>query len=258
MRILNSILNYQNRSRSSPDINTTNIDNKFEYNFDYVTKDEDKQIKTTLKHVKYNYSITARALGLFYEFSSISSKLSFIFPEIIIIKYKASKNPLDHLAVALAYSRKPSYYRPLAITYFNTYFNNPIKIPTNTYGTPLYNEWYLHLQLASLYDMEGLYYKSIHEIEKCIEIDKGSRVQEFIQIGNLLLKKNAKEAQEYYKNLMKTSQYYKYKKDIDCAFEDVRIKVVSNYSYQSESCKEKPSEVDEKIRLLATNYIDLL
>lgn len=90
---------------------------------------------------------TKPAIEIIYNSYSVIGPERHKIAQDIITKYSTSSDPLDNLAVAMAYEWEGAKCRPYAIKHYEEYFNSGIK-------TALFSEWLLYSSLAKLYEKE--------------------------------------------------------------------------------------------------------
>lgn len=140
----------------------------------------------------------------------------------IISNYNKSKNPLDILAVAIAYEREGAKFRKNSIEYYEKYLSFKI---TN----PFFDYWQIYSSLAKLYEKEYEFGKALYCLNKLIQIDDGNNPSDYIRIGDIYTKQDINKAITYYENLIKTSSYIKHKCAIDYAYNEAKIKQAKGY-----------------------------
>lgn len=148
----------------------------------------------------------------------------------IINNYGKSKNPLDILAVAIAYEREGAKFRKNSIAYYEKYLSFKI---TN----PFFDDWLIYSSLANLYEKEYEFNKALFCLNKLINLDNGNNPGDYTRIGDIYVKQDIDKALLYYENLMKTSCYEKHKIAIDYAYNDVKIKKSKGYVYKPRNKK---------------------
>lgn len=169
-----------------------------------------------------------------YAIDLITKYFSIIGPERkeiisdIIHTYSNSVEPLDILGVGYALFYSGAKYRISAIEYFERFLNKPADISPYK----MISLWGIYSDLAILYEKEYIYDKAIWYLEKCIKENNGSNPADYTRIGDILVKINLHDAENYYLSLLSDNTYDKFKYQFEYALNDVRGKIKRGYVYK--------------------------
>lgn len=141
----------------------------------------------------------------------------------IIFKYSSSTDPLDKLAVAIAFQWKGANHRPSAIKFYEEYLSSG----TNT---DLIDTWIIYSDLATLYEKEYEFEKALEYLEKLI-IYHNDYIA-YIRIGDIYIKQDVSKAISYYEKLLKEPFYKDNKHMFDCAYAATKEKQARGYVYK--------------------------
>ena len=224
------------------------------YDFTVLTDDERNYIEEKLSEAERKYSEPYAAIGLSFVSATTVYKPGYILPQIVILRYSDSENPLDMLAVAIAYSKKGAYFRKQAIEYFEKYYTNPVpaKIPNADYA--LFDERNLKLTLADLYEKEYEFEKAILTLRNYYKTI-GKKDEVIVdRIGQILVKIDVNKAVDYYETaISRYSDSYTIQSSYITALE----KQQKGYVYRPRKSKPKESDllINEQIEALAKQFV---
>lgn len=183
------------------------------------------------------------ALLTVFDFNSLIGPTRHDIQQAIINKWHASDNPLDILAVAIAYEREGAKFRTDAIKYFERYFQDPVKVPlmSDFYrgypNRPLFSDWLIYSMLGSLYEKEYMFEKAIHCYKQLIIADKGTNSADYTRIGDVLCKISIDECVLYYKNLLQEHHSSDFKRTFNIKYNEALEKQANHYVYKKRKKK---------------------
>jgi len=90
------------------------------YDLTRFSEHESETILSVFENVEKKYPPAHRAMGLVNESYPVIYKPRYVLFETAVIRHKDSKDPLDRMAVALAYEEKGAFFRKKAIEYFES------------------------------------------------------------------------------------------------------------------------------------------
>lgn len=156
----------------------------------------------------------------------------------IIDNFANSTNPLDILAVAIAYENEGAAFRHLSIAYYERFLTNPVDVPNipNAYieGKPvkMFSNWCIYSSLAKLYEKEYDYKNAIKYLKKLPKESKYNNPADYRRIGDVLAKIDIDQCVEYYKDLKKQAIYTKFQGNIDSYYAEALEKQAKGYKYK--------------------------
>lgn len=153
----------------------------------------------------------------------------------VIQKYSHSDAPLDVLGVAYALYYSGAKYRASAIEYFEKFLASPVDLCKLS----CVSNWQVYSYLSILYEREHQYEKAILYLKKCIEADNGTNFADYTRIGDILVKIDIYQAEQYYKQLLNNSALIDYKPQFEYAFNEVIQKKKIGYVYRPRKKKEE-------------------
>lgn len=130
------------------------------YDLKKFSNHESATVNHILKVVKNKYPKQYQSMGLVNEAYMIKYKPRYVLFEIAIILYEKSENPIDKLAVSLAYESKGAYFRKNAIDYFES---------AEPYITPEFMQDFISYMPLKVYTTFADLYEGEHEYEKAIK-----------------------------------------------------------------------------------------
>ena len=139
------------------------LDSNGFYDFKNFSKHESDTINHVLSIVKEKYPEEYQSIGLANESYQIKYKPRYILFELIIQKYQHSYNAVDKFSVALSYAEKGSFYRKLALKYFENCMNEIS--PDFMYNFASYMPLHTYSLIANLYEKEHDYNRAIYYIK---------------------------------------------------------------------------------------------
>lgn len=227
------------------------------YDFTMLTDDEKKYIDLKLSYVNANYSTRFRAIALADLTKSSVYKPSYIFNEYIIKKYSSSTNPLDELAVAIAYERKGAKYRKQAIEYYKRYEQHPENTKDPNSDNYLCNYIDIHSSLATLYEKEHLLEDALKEAQ--IVMSNSPQIYKNVEkIGNILTKMNINRAVEFYQDCLSSESIDEnFKSYIESLYKKSIELQQKNYVYKPRKIKPNQNDIiiDSQISLLTEQFL---
>lgn len=140
------------------------IDEHGRYDLRRFSKQEYNKIREVLISADRKYPAVLKSMGLANESYPIAYKPRYVLFDIIIVRHEKSENPIDQLAVALAYETKGSFFRKDAISYFESAINYIDKSTLNRFSS--YRPMSLYIKFAELYEKEHDYKKAINYVKK--------------------------------------------------------------------------------------------
>lgn len=132
------------------------------YDLTRFSKTEADTIINILAKVDRLYS--DKSVGLVCESAPIVYKPRYVLYEIAILLYSTSKEPIDQLAVALAYETKGAYFRKQAIQYFEKSISKIRYSKLKKFYS--YSPFTIYIKFAQLYDKEHDYQNTIFCLKK--------------------------------------------------------------------------------------------
>ena len=129
----------------------------------------------------------------------------------IIRQFSDSNNPLDILAVAIAYSGEGAKYRLESIHFFERFLAHPAEIPClpNTFDfhgnpAPYFSYRTIYTILGGFYLSELFFDKAIECYRHVIELDGPEEIVGYTLIGNVYAKIDINQCVRYYEELKRT------------------------------------------------------
>lgn len=207
------------------------------YDLSTLTTEELSLILGKLRFVKSKYPADIQSIGLVYETSSIIRKPRYIFQEIIIQKYKDSKNPCDLYAVASSYAAKGANYRKDAIKYFEAYLANAETSHKQIITKYCTTRSLFFLNLAELYEKEHQLDKAIKYAIKAEGLNRSADPGFPDAVGRIYLKIDPALAVDYYSKVIEGNKYKEYYNDFATKKEKAIEKQQRGYKYKPRTPK---------------------
>lgn len=158
------------------------------YDLTRFSAHEESVIKQAVNNVKRKYPEKYSAIGLANESYVIVYKPRYILFEMIVIKYKESKNPLDLVAVSFAYESKGAFYRKDAIKYYETVKDRISYKELDKFASV--SAFSYLIKIAEAYEKEHEYDKAIECLKILIKLKTGN-IKYFRDKINALQEKRA-------------------------------------------------------------------
>lgn len=244
---------YQNTDKSI-------VNEKGIYDFTRFSKNELNTIASVIKNAESGkYPPRLIGLGLANEAYPIIYKPRYIVHEIIIQKYKYSKNPYDMLAVAAAYSSKGAMFRENAIKYYELYLSKANVIQKERAKKYFFraNEPFFSHHLAELYEQTYQFDKAL-KYAIFAESKNTSGAPAYPQlISQIYLKTDVAKCIEYLSAILESDKYKSFHKQIEKELERA-IKVSEEESpYKPRPYKPSKNKMalEEEISRAASEFL---
>lgn len=226
------------------------------YDFEHFSAAETDTINQVLATVKRKYPRHYRGIGLALESYSVVYKPRYILHEIIIIKYGNSRNPLDQLAVGLAYKTKGAYFRKQALEYMKKSVENIKKSEWKRISL-LFSKCYIYSDISNLYEGCYQFEDALHYAELSAN-EQGSLSQyDITRIGDIYRKIDINLCVKYYEDLIQSSGAGEYAAIVEEDLKKARELQARGYKYRPRP-KKKPDyfdDLEEKIHQAALKFI---
>lgn len=148
---------------SCQDSSQSVIDEHGRYDLQHFSEHEADFIKRILLEVDRKYPEEYRSMGLANESYVVTYKPRYVLFDIVILRYENSADPIDMMAVALAYESKGAHFRQEAIFYFEKAIQSVDKCVFSQFSSYTLDQ--IYLKFAELYEKEHQYKQAIYYFE---------------------------------------------------------------------------------------------
>lgn len=229
------------------------------YDLTRLSAHEKQTIRNVLMESNSKYTELYRGIGLANEAYGVLYKPRYILHEIIILKYSDCDNPLDRLAVALAYETKGAQYREQAILFFEDSINRVNRNDLNLFAA--FQPLFLYNKLSVLYEKEHRFDEALKSAEMAIKELDFDAPYYYLRVGDILKKCDINQCVEYFSELKRTHVYELCKDQLD-AKEDEALKLqAKDYIFRPRKKKAKTQEETEwsdELRMAALEFVGYL
>lgn len=149
----------------------------------------------------------------------------------VIANYSNSNNPLDLLGVAYAYMWQGAKFRQLAIAYIERFISTEYILDSHrdNYNIAM---WSMYSSLSKLYEQEYQFDKAIDALKECSKISHNTNSADFTRVGDILVKIDVQQAENYYVDLLSSNKYPQFKRQFAYALDEVLEKKNTGYVYK--------------------------
>ncbi len=233
------------------------LDSNGDYDFTVLTEDERNYVQVTIDYANSLYDEKHVAIGIMHISKLAVLKPSYIINYYVMLKYADSDNPLDIVAVAVAYSKMGAQYRSQAIMYLKKYFENSCDLSIPDSDGYFFDEPFLHKQLALLYEKEYQLQEAVSEWEKAIKQYKPT-YDSVVGLCEVLSKIDINLAVERYKEYLSSSELSENDKVfLESPMRKAIEKQEKGYVYKARKSKIKEKDIlkGKQIEELAKQFI---
>lgn len=172
------------------------------YDLTKFSAHEESIIEQAINNVKRKYPERYHSIGLANESYVIVYKPRYVLFEIIVTKYRESKNPIDLVAVSFAYESKGAFYRKDAIRYYEAAKDRILYKELNKFASV--SAFSYLSKIAGAYEKEHEYEKAIECLKVLIKSKQGNSAYFKDKIKSLQEKQT--ENKQKRKSIMSDSQ----------------------------------------------------